>query len=154
MKTMKQNAKQSMRKTVGRLIGAVAIGTLALTTMSAQAMEKSAIDYTVDSSLSSNDHTAHVVPVGLSLGFKLGHHRGFGHRGYGKSFRGKKRFNRSGFHHRKHFNGYYGASRKGFKSFNGRGKSSFRNRRNFKAGQYRLCCPARYLIAVNNSSAN
>jgi len=92
MKTMKQNAKQSMRKTVGRLIGAVAIGTLALTTMSAQAMEKSAIE----------------------------------------SFRGKKRFNRSGFHHRKHFNGYYGASRKGFKSFNGRGKSSFRNRRNFK----------------------
>ncbi len=112
MKTL-ENARRTMRQTMGRVIAAAAFGAMAIASVPAQAADASDALYRTDTVQPNNQHAARLMPTDLSIGIDLGHI--FSHR----RDRHKDRHRHSDSHSQRNENRYYGRSRRHKRSSEG-----------------------------------
>lgn len=104
-----ENARQTMRQTMGRVIAAAALGAMAFASVPAQAADVSDALYRTETVQPNNQNAARLMPTDLSIGINPGHI--FSHR--------RDRHRHSDSHSRRHENRYYGRSRRNNRSSEG-----------------------------------
>ena len=127
MKTL-ENARRTMRQTMGRVIAAAAFSAMALASVPAQAADVSNALYRAETVQPNNQNAARLMPTDLSIGINLGHI--FSHR----RNRHRNRHRHSDSHSRRNENRYYDRSRRNNRSsegyYNERHESRRGSRRN------------------------